>query len=78
MSETSTNTRRIKVSVKNVQWDVDHPSEKAHLSKNLCFDMTVDTDVDDEMLDELISDEVSNQTGFCHKGYEISSIREIG
>lgn len=77
MASANNGIRTLFVSVKNIQWDADHPSEIEHLSKNLGFELIVDRDIEDEELDELISDSITDQTGFCHKGFEIVDIRNL-
>lgn len=49
----------------NIQWDVDYPEELA----NLPDEITIPDGMEDE---EEISDFLSDATGYCHKGFELT------
>lgn len=55
--------------VTNIEYDTD--GEDVSLPKEL--DIEVPADLEDGYeIEEYISDEISNQTGFCHKGFTTS------
>lgn len=48
----------------HIEWDVDSPEELDYLPTEIEIPESL-TDIDD------ISDYVSNETGFCHKGFDL-------
>ena len=49
----------------NIIWDVDNPKDLELLPTEI--------DIPDEMNDEdEISDYITDETGFCHKGFELN------
>lgn len=50
----------------NIQWDVDSKSDR----KFLPDEIEIPDDITDE---EDISDYITNLTGFCHKGFQITT-----
>jgi hypothetical protein len=51
----------------NIEWDTD--GEDISLPEELSVIVPKDLLDSPEELDQFISDDISNQTGFCHKGY---------
>ena len=51
----------------NILWDVDDEEDLKWLPKEIEIPEAMDNDED-------ISDYISEQTGFCHAGFEIESI----
>lgn len=54
--------------VNNINWDTD--GEDVDLPKTMVVE--VDTDIvgkDEEDIEEYISDYITDETGFCHKGF---------
>lgn len=65
--------------VQNIDWDCDgDKSLKKSLPKSMKVIVTAD-DVEDitdmQEIDDYISDYISDQTGFCHYGY---NLKEVG
>lgn len=54
----------MKYTVTNIDYDTD---DKDGLPKSLVIEVSDDLDMYDA--EQYISDEISNQTGFCHKGF---------
>jgi hypothetical protein len=54
--------------VSKIKYDTD--GVKVKLPKTLLIDVPADITDEDE-IEEYISDEISNQTGYCHKEFEI-------
>lgn len=52
--------------ITNIIWDVDDIEDLEYLPTEMDIPDWIDTDDDDR-----ISDYLSDQTGFCHKGYKI-------
>lgn len=48
----------------HIEWDVDAPKELDYLPTEIEIPESL-TDIDD------ISDYVSNETGFCHRGFDL-------
>ena len=60
----------MKINVFEIDWDIDEEDIEDGVS--LETSMTLETDEefeDDDELEEWISDEISNETGFCHRGF---------
>lgn len=55
--------------VTNIKYDTD--GENISLPKELNIEVPSDLE-DGYEIEEYISDEISNQTGFCHKGFATS------
>jgi len=55
----------MKVTVTDIKWDTD--GEDVDLPTEMVIE--VPEGMDKEEADEFVSDEISNQTGFCHKGF---------
>jgi hypothetical protein len=55
--------------VTNIEYDTD--GEDLGLPVELNIEVPVDLE-DGQEIEEFISDEISNQTGFCHKGFTTS------
>lgn len=57
--------------ITNIEYDTD--GEEVDLPETLTVDIPNDDFVkmDEEEVDEYISNDISDQTGFCHKGYSI-------
>lgn len=59
------------VEVRNIQWDTD--GEDLDLPRT----MRVKLDPgDQENWEDLVSDEISDQTGFCHFGFEAEIVEQ--
>jgi len=70
---------KIKAIVTNIRWDVDEPSDLDHLPSSMelttpvdYLNSTPDVDEIEEAAGDQISDEITNKTGFCHKGYDVT------
>ena len=50
----------------NIQWDVDDPRELDDLPEEIEIPKEIEDDEDS------ISDFISDETGFCHKGFDIT------
>lgn len=53
----------------NIKWDIDEPEDIYALPKELNIPDNIDPDDDDA-----ISDFITDETGFCHKGFELIEI----
>lgn len=69
----------VKALVTNIQWDVDAPADLNHLPVHMELNISVDSlslnpDIDEieEAVGEEVSDRITNKTGFCHKGYDVT------
>lgn len=51
----------------NIKWDVDDENEL----ENLPTEIIIPPNIEDD--EEAISDYLSDETGFCHKGFELVS-----
>lgn len=60
---------KVKAHVTNIEWDVDDEEDL----KSLPTDFTIEVDKDDE---DTVSDAISNEYGFCHKGFDYEIINE--
>lgn len=54
----------------NIMWDVDGEDNPKKILENLPTEMEIPENMTDE--DE-ISDWLSDETGFCHKGFELQN-----
>jgi hypothetical protein len=57
----------MKYKVINIEFDTD--GEDVDLPKELIIEVPDDLE-DEQEIDDFISDEISNETGFCHKGFQ--------
>lgn len=58
----------------NIKWDTDGDRE---LRKELPKEITLPTELTDGEIDyDGIDDYLSNETGFCHFGYELERVEE--
>lgn len=55
-----------------IQWDVDCPEELDDLPNEIIIPERIHPDDDDA-----ISDYISEQTGFCHKGFVLENTPEV-
>lgn len=62
-----------KVHITGIRWDADNPEDISHLSSEMILDVPEHVKDEDE-LEEFIEDELSNQSGFCHAGWERAEI----
>lgn len=53
----------------NIQWDTD--GEDINLPTTLEVEIPNADTMDEQDIDEFISDDITNQTGFCHKGFSL-------
>jgi hypothetical protein len=66
-----TEEKKMIVEVRNIQWDTD--GEDLDLPRT----MRVKLDPgDQENWEDLVSDEISDQTGFCHFGFEAEIVEQ--
>lgn len=56
----------MKISVSNIQWDVDEDTVMPN-------SVHIETDKPIENLEDFVSDYLSDTSGFCHKGFVIDS-----
>lgn len=49
----------------NISWDIDSKNELELLPTEIIIPSNIEDD------EELISDYLSDETGFCHKGFEL-------
>ena len=54
--------------ITNIDWDVDHPAEYELLPDTMKVQVPEDVK-EPEDIDEYISDKITEETGFCHKGF---------
>ena len=53
--------------------DIEYDTDGEDLGLPVVLNIEVPTDLEDgHEIEEYISDEISNQTGFCHKGFTTS------
>jgi len=64
----------IQASVSSIKWDTDEPEELESLPTQMTVTVQVDSASDDEEIDEAISDAITNETGFCHKGFSLDAL----
>ena len=58
----------MKILVTDIEWDVDDEEDMVDLPSELTLETNEDLHGDE--LEEWISDEISNETGFCHRGFQ--------
>lgn len=66
----------IKVLVKNIEWDADEV-DAVNLPKKMKLNIDeaeLDNPNDDDELSDYISDKISDDTGWCHNGFEFYRI----
>ena len=64
--------KTVKVTVTNIEWDVDESEDKQEILDSLPkrMEYDVDEDLSDDEIEDYISEEISNDTGYCHCGFE--------
>ncbi|GBO88731.1 hypothetical protein [Marinobacter salsuginis] len=65
----------IKATAHAIQWDVDEPGDLAHLPDRVNVTIYIEgteSTISAEEIDDAISDAITNETGFCHKGFAVS------
>ncbi|WP_372997466.1 hypothetical protein [Marinobacter sp.] len=65
----------IKATAHAIQWDVDEPSELDQLPERMHLTIPIEgteSTLDAQDIDDAISDAITNETGFCHKGFAVS------
>lgn len=55
----------------NIQWDVDRKKDLKFLPKEIVIPDDIAYNENGDVDEEAISDYLSNETGFCHYGFEI-------
>lgn len=66
---------KIKVLIYNIEWDTD--GEEANLPNQIEYVFGCYNDISDEDLLDEISDWLTNEYGYCHKGFNVKEIKEI-
>ena len=65
----------IKATAHSIEWDVDDPSDLENLPQEMHLTIPIegsDSTLSAEEIDDAISDAITNETGFCHKGFSVS------
>jgi len=60
----------------NIEWEVDSKEDLDYLPSEIIIPEEYEKN-DTDMIEE-ISDYISNETGFCHNGFELVPLKEIG
>lgn len=60
----------MKISVTNIQYDVDEPEDLQGLPETMTFNINPEHFEGEHEIDQWVSDAISARTGFCHKGFE--------
>lgn len=55
---------------KNIMWDIDLEIQAVDLPNEI--------EIPDEVIDEVVSDYISDETGFCHNGFELDTDNSTG
>lgn len=58
------------VKIKNIQWDIDEDCQDCNLPDEIVLDIN-EADVDSDYISDILSDKY----GFCHKGFEIETVK---
>lgn len=56
--------------VYNIQWDVDNEYERSFLPDEILIPDSIAQDKNGIVNEEAISDFITEETGFCHYGFE--------
>ncbi|MGX1201106.1 hypothetical protein [Marinobacter sp. MBR-105] len=65
----------IKATVTSIKWDADNPEDTADLDDAMTVEVQVAGDnapPDESDIEDAVSDAITNQTGFCHKGFQMT------
>lgn len=63
--------------VNKIKWDVDNKSSLKSLPKTMTVEVTsydVDDITDEYEVEDFISDYITDETGFCHDGFEMDEV----
>lgn len=66
----------ITVRIYNIKWDIDEDDEKLNLPDEVIHTFYEYNDINDEDLLDEIADWLSDEYGFCHKGFEAEEVEE--
>ena len=61
----------LKKYAKNIQWDTDG-DQNIKLPKKICIDSVVSIYDGTDEQDDIISEYITQKTGFCHFGFDVS------
>lgn len=67
----------VKVKITDIQWDTDFPKELENLPKSLNMEINTEEFEDDEDLELFLSDYLSDEYGFCHKGFLFKVVKKF-
>ena len=70
----------VRYQITDIQYDVDDPEDLDGLPESLLAEVPADVLAREARssgeVDEFLSDWISNETGFCHKGFKAAPIKE--
>jgi hypothetical protein len=58
--------------VSDIHWDTD--GEDIEIPKELTIQISEDEELEEDEIEEYISDKISDETGFCHLGFNYKEV----